>query len=189
MRSRSRLAALHRAACLLALAHALFAGCAPEGTVATVEPAFRGDADPGGPSLRIEAVPTESAARVRILGRDLGPVFGLAARLRFDSDAVAVDVPEGAEASLSAVLSPDPAVVRSLVSIDEGGASFGTTHVWPGSESDLGGDRVLVELDVHALEPGASRLALERVSVRRADGSIVEVDALGGELVLAEVAR
>lgn len=141
------------------------------------EPAlFERAAEPAGPRLWLSATrDADGVVRIEVHGAELGQVFGWAAHVRWDAEAVTVEAGGVAQA-----LGGD-AEAASLVTLQEGDAAFGEAR----RGTALGGVAIdepalLATLDVGG--DGPSQVSLERAMVRRADGSYVEITTAGGLL-------
>jgi hypothetical protein len=137
----------------------------------------RFDAEPAaGPALRLEGEFTGDILTVDVVADELGSVFGVAARLTFASDHLAV-----ADAQLTDLLGERAELLR----VDDGAVVIGIAR----KEGEAIADGVLATVRFDSLRPGDSSLALTRAMVRRADGSFVPAAFLGASVHTAGGAR
>jgi hypothetical protein len=138
---------------------------------------FEREAQPTGPRLWLDATRDgDGVVHIEVHGAELGEVFGWAAHVHFDAEAVTIET-----GGVGETLGGD-AEAAKLLSVQAGDASLGQARRGPA----LGGVLVdepalLATLDVGA-EGAPTEVSLERAIVRRADGSYVEVTAAGGLL-------
>jgi len=130
----------------------------------------RFDAEPAaGPALRLEGTFTGDVLRVDVVADELGSVFGIAARLTFAPDHLAVT-----DAQLTDLFGESAELLR----VDDGAVVLGVAR----NEGEATGDGVLATVHFESLRAGDSNLALTRAMVRRADGSFVPAAFLGASL-------
>ena len=124
------------------------------------------------PSLRLTGAFDGPQLTVEIWAEELGPVFGVAGRLRFDPTHLEVE-----RAELEPALLPDAAeLIRSdadriVFGVARKGASLG--------DAPLEGSVLLATVRFTPLRAGDSELSLSRAMVRRADGSFLPAAFLG----------
>jgi hypothetical protein len=141
-----------------------------------------------GASLWLDGRLDGSGVELEVWAKDLGEVFGYAAHVELAGDALAVD-PGGAFAlDGDALASGDPAAHHALVTSGPGDIGFGECR----ASLAAGAVEVAapVRLGTVRLRLGEARegsIRLTRISVRRADGSFVEVTAGAARLVEEEV--
>jgi hypothetical protein len=124
---------------------------------------FEADAA-AGPALRLEGMLAESTLTVEVIASDVGSIFGVAGRLAFSPDHLAV-----AGAQLGTF-----ADTAQLLRVEHGAVVFGLAG------APLEGPIATVRFDV--VRPGDSRLELVRSMVRRADGSFVPAAFAGASV-------
>lgn len=142
----------------------------PEQSMFEPEPArFEAETPPDGAALLLEGEPTEDGLMLRIRGRSLGPIFGLATTLTFDPRHLAV-----ADAHLEpAALGPSGEVAEFLA-VERDRIAFGIARRGPAlGDRALGSDRIATVR--FTAGEGESVLALSRTMVRRADESFISV--------------
>ncbi len=173
-----------RTATALALSFllSLTTGCDGDETLPEPKPkpkkaSFEREAEPAGPRLWLDAARGDDGRlRIEVYGAALGQVFGWAAHVRHDAGALAVEA-----GALTETLGATTEAAR-FVSLAEGDAALGEAR----RGAALGGvaiDEPTVLAVLEIAEPEAtSDVALDRVVVRRADGSWVEVATAGGVL-------
>ena len=174
---------------LVALVATLSAGCGgdeEDGAAAASgeapKPGFVADAQGSGARMWIDAkVESDSDARVELWAAELGPVLGYSAHLRFDTEHLELDPAGGPTTEPALGAAADEAV--HLATALPGDVAFGGTRRSPTvGEADLGAATLLGHARLHARAATTSRLSLDRVVARRADGGYVQLTALGGEL-------
>ena len=174
---------------VVAMVATLSAGCGGEeedGAAATTgeapKPGFLADAQGSGARMWIDAkLEGDADARVELWAAELGPVLGYSAHLRFDTEHLDLDPAAGPSVEPALGATADEAV--HLASALPGDLAFGGTRRSPTlGEADLGAATLLGHARLHARSVTTSRLSLERVVARRADGGYVQLTALGGEL-------
>ena len=138
---------------------------------------FEREAEPNGPRLWLDgARGADGRLRIQVYGAELGQVFGWAAHVRYDAGAFAVET-----GALTETLGQTTEAAR-FVSLAEGDAALGEAR----RGAALGGAAIDEPTVLAVLEIGepeaTSDVALDRVMVRRADGSWVEVATAGGVL-------
>ena len=169
--------------CACSVVLSLSAGCGDDET-GSPEPkpepevaAFQRDAEPAGPRLWLDGTRGDDGRlRIELRGAELGEVLGWAAHVRHDADAFAIEAGAITEALGSTV------EAAQLVSVGAGDTALGEARrgVALGPVT-IDEPAVLAVLDIG--EPQAtSPIGLERVVVRRADGSWVDVATAGGVL-------
>jgi len=111
-----------------------------------------------------------------VVARDLGPVFGVAFQLSGDAS-LTFDT-----AATSGAFGADGKVLHVAKGSS---ARFGLTRPAPtAAPVDLTASRTLATFTFQAAGPVDSRPTLDRVSVRRVDGSFVPVSVASGRLVI-----
>ena len=174
---------------LVALVAMLAAGCggdeedaAAAATGEAPKSGFVADAQGSGARMWIDAkLNGDSDALVELWAAELGPVLGYSAHLRFDTEHLEND-PAGAPSAEPALGAAAEEAVHLATALP-GDVAFGGTRRSPTlGEADLGAATLLGQARLHARAASTSRLSLERVVARRADGGYLQLTALGGEL-------
>ena len=138
---------------------------------------FAREAEATGPRLWLDATRDEDGViRIEVHGAELGQVFGWAAHVRFDAEAVTVET-----GVIGETLGGD-AEAAKLSSVQAGDASLGEARRGPARVGvAIDEPALLATLDVGA-DGAPTEVSLERAIVRRADGSYVEIATAGGLL-------
>lgn len=132
---------------------------------------------PAGAALWLKVdLTTPARPRLEVWAKELALVRGVAFHVGVDAAQLKVD---------SATPEPVTGADRSLARVRAGDAAFGLVRLASApAEIDLTAETKLAVLQLSALTPVDTRLALNRVVVRRADGSYVAAKVAGGRLVL-----
>ncbi len=145
-------------------------------------PRFESDAVQG-PAVWLKANLTDlKAPQLEVWARELPAVFGLAFHLNVDPTQLKLDV-----ASTEPVMGPAGAYLRR---IRGGDVAFALTRVGPAAgEANLTAETRLAVVQLSASASVDSRVTLDRVLVRTAEGAFVKVSVGGGRLVLPAGAK
>lgn len=154
-----------------------------------LEPGFVAAEFPEGPHLRLVAnVEPGGQVEVELVGEQLGNVLGWAAHLIWRAEHLG---PADALGEVDASALGDDVDVRSVLVAEDGRVRVGASRVNPSrSEHAIDAPVVLARLFLRpntSAESMVSDLALDRVMVRRGDGSHVPVQAVGGEVTTTAV--
>jgi hypothetical protein len=139
--------------------------------------AFQRQAEPVGPRIWLDAASDEDGRmRIEVHGAELGDVFGWAAHVRHDAAAFTVEA-----GSITETLGAATEAVR-FVSLGAGDAALGAARRGAAlGPVPVEAPALLAVLEIG--EPrGSTEVMLDRVVVRRADGSWVDVATAGGLL-------
>lgn len=146
---------------------------------APVQAVFETTGAPTGARLWLEAGPDKDAPTIEVHGAELGEVFGFSAHLRYGAETMTL-----VRGDLDRVLGDDTEAA-TLVTLRDGDAVMGEAR----RGLALGAVPIDAPTRLGAFEVGEVRadvtLSLERVVVRRSDGSYVDV-ALGGGVFRVE---
>jgi len=165
----------------LALSTLVLTGCgsdaeqAPSKPTSEATPLFRADAPASGARLWLEATRDDGPIVVSLWASELGGTFGWAAHVTFDSQALTA-----ATASLDEIVLGGEQAAH-VVASQAGRVTFGAARRGVAlGEVSIDGPTFLGSFQLDG--SGESRLDLERVVVRRSDGSYVAVTTAGGHL-------
>lgn len=149
------------------------------------EVGFTADAQSGGPRVWIDArLEGHADALVEVWGADLGPVLGYSVHVAHDADHLTVNGSQ--PPSAAPALGADPGEAVYVAMATAGDVALGGVRRSPAlGEVDLTTAALLGAARLHASGATTSKLALDRVVVRRADGGYVALQAFGGALTTA----
>jgi len=141
-------------------------------------PSFTADTLPAGPAVWLKVdLTTPAKPRLEVWAKELALVRGVAFHLGFDPAQLKVD-----SAAAESVMGTGE---RTLSRVRGGDVALGLVRLASSpAETDLGADTKLATLELSALGPVDSRPSLNRLVVRRADGTHVPVKAVSGRLVV-----
>ena len=148
-----------------------------------LSPGFTPESPPAGAAVWLTCDLTQPEAPVvQVWARELDQVFGLAGHVRYDAEHLAVS-----EVAMATPLGADAAgEAADLGAPHLGDVAFGGARRGPAVGAIEVTDPALVAtLSMRALKAAQSRLTIDDLVVRRADGSLVAASAAGGALTTA----
>jgi hypothetical protein len=145
---------------------------------------FKEDPHATGASVYLTVdVSNPSAPAATLWATQLGPVFGLALRLKLDPTRLVATLAR-TEPWLGA---DEPKAARYLVVSGPDTVSFGAVRRGPAAgEQTVNAPVKLATIPLHVVATGQSRLEIADLQVRRADGTFVPVTSAGGTLTLLD---
>ena len=148
-----------------------------------LSPGFTPESPPAGAAVWLTCDLTQPEAPVvQVWARELGQVFGLAGHVRYDAEHLAVN-----EVAMATPLGADGAGEAAYLGAPRAGdVVLGGARRGPAAGAIDVTDPVLVAtLTMRAVKPAQSRLTIDDLVVRRADGSLAVASTAGGSLTTA----
>ena len=139
-----------------------------------------------GARLWLEGAGDGSVATVTVWAAELGPVFGYSLHVTYDANLFALDPNVVPRAEASVLEAGQPADAIHLYALRSDHVGLAGTRTSPAlDEVAIDAPTLLYSLPLQATRGGHPPFGLDRVSVRRRDGSYLPVRATGGAFAVS----